>query len=188
MSNVQKRKSNSPNRKYFAFDRLKKLFGNHDFALLPVRILRFCAGVMPFTFIVEPGNSRAVPNIPSISVAIAGALSYAYFANRLLIFHNWFESGFPRLEVIHLIGTHTIFFLGLVTVILTSFSSIVSRHSDGRTMELLSDLDNMFSEICEENDFSNMTVNIFLNLGVFSILQIAQSLFYIGFLYGKDLI
>lgn len=190
MYNVQQQKPNGPKRKYFAISRIKKVFGTGNYieALLPVRIMGLCVGVMPFNFFVEPGHSRAVPNIPSAIVAIASILSYAYFSIKLMFFDHGYNATYMRIDALRQAIGLTDNFVGFATVFFTTFSAIASRHAGAKTMELFAELDEIFAELYEKNDFSNTAINIICNMGVYFVIQIAQLIFFIGVLLNAELI
>lgn len=188
MPNVKNSRSNSYKTNSFSLNRVNQVFGAHSFieALLPVRFLGLCVGVMPFNFIVEPGSSRAVPNILSTLIAIGSFGSHIYCSTTFFYSKYLFQTSETRLEDIYKqVCGYIVFSLGYVMMCLTTLSAIASRHADARTMELFAEIEGIFAELNEKNDFSNMKMNTIGRLGVVYFLEIGQALFLTGELFRE---
>lgn len=174
MINVKSSISSRQSRRYFTLDYVKEIFSASNFveALVPVKILGLCFGVMPFDFILEGGHIRAVINIPSGVVALAGFMGYLYCIWKILIFEEMKKNVESKFAIIQSVSNFFCIVLGIIAMVFIFFSVFASGHADAKTMELLTEIDEIFDELNEKKDFSNIKMKTIGRLALFYVTQI----------------
>lgn len=144
----------------YLLERVNKLLGanNSVEALFPVRLFGLCLGVMPFDFIVKTGNISAVLSIPSTAIAIACIVSYAYCTRKF--FENVYRlSSDIGHGILKINRGFIINIVGSIGLIFNYISVFTSRHADAKTVQVLTEIDKVFKELNEKQNFSKIKIN-----------------------------
>lgn len=163
MTKVKDGKWNNNKNDWGLPERINKLLAAHNLveALLPVRVLGLCFGVVPFDFIVEPENTRAVLKTPSTVVAISVFVSCTYCAWESNLLEIYSASSFKA----------AVAFIAMIFIYIAVFTS---RYDDARTLKILMEIGDMFGELNEKLDYTKIKNKIICRFALFYGMKITH--------------